>query len=777
MCNLQNIETWRQNFGRLPIQLLPAVQNDNSFIMLNGGSGDFCVKLQPEETDPQKVKNLSWSSNTKNFVLVEDEFISIYNWKKHEVERTKRSQVVSHFGKFYNYIINNSYKSEDDIVPFVIDLFKRFRNFTQEKYGAESALNLLFILLASIEDDLNDFDFEKWGLNEIEIPQQMQEYSEWLKKGIKNLSPELDVILRHSAGALFQEAQKEIIMFDPQMDIWGIHSGKIKSKKLLYSSIHYTPDYFARSIVENSLKHIDLQKSELKIFDPACGSGEFLKEILKQLFEKEYSGRINLIGWDNSKTAIDTTKYLLTYEKRTLWKERLQFNLRLVDDSLKENWDNDFDLILMNPPFMSWEQMDKESREVAKENLGKEIKGKPNQASAFFYKAIKSVNKNGVLGTVIPTSILTLDSYKSVRKEIEEMCDIRLIGKFGNYIFKEALTDISAIIATKNTENNLPLLIWTKNEKGIASEALMELRRMQANRELTVNEAKYTIFTPDFFPVTKESWKPISLKEYNLLKKIKIHIAKGRLQPVINLFDVKQGVRTGQNKVFIISKSDFNKLPEDEKKYFRPVADNDSIKNYQIVEQKYLWYPYDKDGITIKTEESLSEKAPYFYREYLFPNRDKLISLAHKNEKNWWHLSRHRTWLNKEEKRIISGEFGSSKSFALDLTGEFVVVRGNAWIPKKDFKEDDYYFYLAVFSSGVFYNLLSIYSKELAGGKSYDLGKMYTKQIPIPNIFNKEKENTFAFDKLSMLGKELVDNERNVQAIIDELLTEYFYFL
>lgn len=773
MDNLQNIETWKKGFGLLPIRLLPSKRDDNSFIMLNGGSGDFCIKPSSVEENPHELKNLAWSSNTKNFVVVEDEFVSIYNWKKNEIERTNINQVSSHFGKFYSYIVKNSYHSEDDIVPFVIDLFKRFRNFTQEKYESQLALNLLFVLLSSLEDDLENFDFEKWGLNEINIPSEIEEYSSWLKRGIKNLSPKLDVILRHSAGALFQEAQKEIVMFDPQVDLWGLHSGRIKSKQLLYSSIHYTPDYFARAIVENALHQIDLQKEELKIFDPACGSGEFLKEVLKQLNEKGYKGRINLIGWDISNTAIDTTKYLLTYEKRTLWGDELHFELRLVEDSLKERWDNNYDLILMNPPFLSWEQMAKDSREIVKENLGANGKGKPNQASAFFYKATNSINDNGALGAVIPSSILTLDSYKDLRNEIEDACDLKLIGKFGNYVFEEALTDVSVMIATKLNNENVPLLIWTKNEKGIASEALMELRKMQANRELKVDANQYSIYTPDFFPVAKESWKPISLKENNLLKKLKVTIAQDRLKPVINLFDVKQGVRTGQNKVFIINKNEYGNLPENEKKFFRPIADNNSIKNHQIIIQNYLWYPYDEEGIVIKNEDYLTENASYFYEKHLLPNRNVLIKLAEKNENNWWHLTRPRAWLRKKEKRIISGEFGTSKSFALDSTGEFVVERGNAWIPKNDFEEDDYYFYLAVFSSSFFDKLLSIYSKELLSG--WDLGKMYTKQIPIPNLLNKEVKNSFAAEKLIILGQELAHNERNVQAAIDELLTQNFY--
>jgi len=41
-----------------------------------------------------------------------------------------------------------------------------------------------------------------------------------------------------------------------------------------------------------------LTKRILKIFDPACGSSEFLIEALKQLKENKYNGEIKVIGWD-----------------------------------------------------------------------------------------------------------------------------------------------------------------------------------------------------------------------------------------------------------------------------------------------------------------------------------------------------------------------------------------------------------------------------------------------------------------------------------------------
>src|SRR5208283_1063513 len=243
---------------------------------------------------------------------------------------------------------------------------------------------------------------------------------------------------RHSSGILFQEAQKEVLFFDQQVGLWGEYSNTITSENRRYSSIHYTPPYISRTIVENAIRNLNLDKPCLKIFDPACGSAEFLVEALKQLKEKGYKGEIQIIGWYSSPTAINTSNFLLTYEKRTVWSERLTFEIRNVKDSSQEVWNNNYDLIIMNPPFVSWEQMTDDSRNAVRAVLDSSFIGKPNQASAFFYKSIQSLNDNGIIGCVIPSSLLMLDSYQKLRQETYDLISIDLIGKIGNFVFEDA---------------------------------------------------------------------------------------------------------------------------------------------------------------------------------------------------------------------------------------------------------------------------------------------------------------------------------------------------
>lgn len=772
MKNLSDILIWKQNLGLLPIHLNPE-SNNSDYVMLNGGYGDFCLQTINGESDAEDYYSKSWSSNTKNFLVLENENLSIYNWLNDKPEIVPQKLITDNFNKFYEYLLSKSYKSSKDVVPHIIDIFRQFRNLTIEKTNPVEALNLLFVLLTSLEDDISNFDTNKWNLNQVNIPPGFDYYIEQIRKGTSNIKPEFDLIIRHSAGALFQEAQKEVLFFNPQMELFGGVSNELRTKNNLYSSIHYTPPYLSRTIVENSLRHLNLGLDKLKIFDPACGSSEFLIEALKQLKELDYKGNIEIVGWDSSETAINTSNFLLQYEKRTIWKERLVFNIRLVEDSLTEEWENNYNLILMNPPFVSWELLNNRvTKEAVRETLGSAFIGKPNQASAFFYKSIRHLAENGTIGCVIPSSLLTLDSYKKLREEANELMSIKLLGKLGNFVFEDALTDVSLIIGQKPKINSTPVMLWTKNEKGIAQNALRDLRRMNYSNELTIDKSDYSIYQPVTFPILKENWKPISLDNNNLYKSIERFVLENKLARTEDVFSVKQGIRTGNNNLFIISKSEFENLSEDEKKYFRPSIDNENIKNGKLNISKYVWYPYDNDGIIIQSEESFSNNAPIFYSK-IIDQKLVLSNRARKDVSNWWHLSEHRAWLRKMTPRLISSEFGKSDSFAFDKEGVFVVERGNAWVPKKEFNQNDYYFYLALFSSSFFNKLLSIYSKQLLSG--WDLGKKHTKDIPIPNIHLEEVRSSFAYNKLVEIGIELSEGNNYVKSMSDEILIKYFY--
>jgi type I restriction-modification system DNA methylase subunit len=742
--------------------------------MLNGGNKDFCLQTSVFENDKVSFFSDSWSTNTKNFVILDTDYAHVYNWYNGTTEKYLLQRIEENADKFYTYLSSKSYKTPSDAVPFIIDKFRRLRNSTREK-NPEKALNLLFKLLISIDEDYSKIDLSKWDIVDMQVPPGFDLYVEEIRQGISSIPPKRDLILRHVAGALFQEAHKEVIYFDYQTDLWGGFSNKLITKNDSYSSVHYTPNYLARTIVENCLKQLDWQnKRILKIFDPACGSSEFLVETLKQLQSLNYRGQVKIIGWDTSASAVCTSKFLLKYEQQTQWDStNLEFEIKQVSDSLIEQWETDYDMVVMNPPFLSWELLkDKDKKDAILNTLGSSYERKrPNIAGAFFYKAVKSLNKDGVIGCILPYSILTSDIYVKIRQEIKEILSLCLIAKLGNYVFESALTDVSFLIGKKSLSIVPPKLIWTKNEKGTAQEVLLDLRKMELNNQPAVEKNSYNIYSTSQFPLNTDKWKIISLRSNIFKQNIERFVMDGQLSPIGEIFTINQGALSGVKNIFKISNDTYITLPKKEQKIFRPVITGKSIKNGQLKTSEFIWFPYDKNGIILKKETELESIS--FAIQTLIPN--KKILAQRTGIKEWWGLTRPRNWQFEKEMRLYSTRFGNSDSFAIDIKGNCIIEEGNAFIPNKKIdSDDDYYFYLSVFSSSIFDFLLSIYSKQLAGGNWYDLGARYTKNIPIPNVHLSEIRESDAYCRLVELGKELGNGNLYVKPVIGDVLKNYY---
>lgn len=770
MYELSNIESWKSYFGLLPIKLDPQDQA-SKYIMLNGGIGDFCLKTSERGDDSvQNIFQESWSTNTKNFLIIDRDYVEVTNWYENKTEQIPKNRIATNLDQFYKYLTTKSYKTQNDVVPFVLDIFRQLRNITYEKQESSEAINLLFYLLISLEEDYRNVDLEKWNITESKLPNGFDYYIQLLNRGVRGIKPRLDLILRHTAGILFQEAHREVTFFDPQRELFGGVSSRLKTKIDAYSSIHYTPQFIARSIVENALKEFDFDRDEISILDPSCGSSEFLVEVLKQLRNGGFNGKIIVKGFDSSDSAIRTSKFLLAYEGRKQWNNSIDLDIRKVKDSLIEDWGEN-DIILMNPPFSSWELLkEKESRDnvlsILKDVVKKE---RPNQATAFFYKASQSLKRNGIIGCILPTAFLYSEIYSDLRNELYEELSFKILAKLGNYVFEDALTDVSFLVAVKSKSMISPKLIWTKNEKGIVQETLREFRKMNANNEHSIKNKAYSIYTPQYFPILENSWKIISLDESKFIKELEIFKSDGRLSAISEIFDIQTGALMGVKNIFKISIEEYYSYNENERRFFRPVLTNFSIRSGKITIKEYVWFPYNKEGIIFKDENDLNHLS--FYNNRLLPNKESLE--RRKGIIYWWGLTRPRTWQYSKEPRLFSNRFGNSNSFAFDKNGSCIIQEGNAYLPKEDFTYSDYYFYLAIFSSDLFDLLLSIYSKPIMSG--YDLGKIQIKSIPIPKIQKDLQGEGSPYIQLSELGKELEKGNSFVKPVINDILKTFYY--
>lgn len=775
-----HLNTWKSNVGLLPQKLFSTEKfNDEYYILLNGRLGNFCLDLSNLSVEETVYHSYAWSANTKNYAVVKDDQVVIHNWAQKDKEKIPLNLVQDNQLKFYKYLSTRNLFTEHDLLPTVLRTFNSIRILTQENTDPIAALSLILTLLVRSEDPAKKINQNEWIIPDATTPPGFDKYIENFSSGNRRISPNIEIILKHSASAIFQDIHYVIENYSAQSDLFrtGHFPSKLQRRNKL--AVITKPASLVRALVEISLNNCVDFDSNISVLDPFCGSGEFLVEVLKQLRERGFSGSIKIQGYSESDINVVTAKFLLHIEKRDYWKERLDFRIEKNDNALTLNWGKQ-DLILTSPPNISWDSLDQEQKDISKQILGRINQSKPNEASVYLFKAIESLSDRGVVGCIIPSSLTYTDSYSEFRREINESINLYLIGNLGSKVFPFSLSDVSILVGGKVAKNQDIVKIWNDNSSGNSDEILREFRIFTEKNKTIVDLKNFNIYRE--IVVDKPVWKCSSLADSSLARTLHGRIDQQMLVCLSKIFDVKLGIRTGANDIFKIPANEYSLLPKSEQKYFRPVVETISIKNCRIDPVNYLWYPYSSKGDPLfKDETELRKKVPSYFDQLC--SEIKRLKRRSKTVKNWWDLSDKAPRLLNPGTILVSGEYGNNSSFALLRENAFVIERGYGWSikdPKQG--EDLYYFYLTIFSSNFFNRLLSIYARRIYGEDIFDLGRSYVANIPIPNpqyfyYSIREEFNEDIIRKYSMIGRKLSDSELVMDQNIDDQIQSELYGL
>ncbi len=748
---INSLEYWKLELGLLPVPLFSLQNQNDKVILLNGRVGNFCLDLSTESND-EDPRNLAWSSDVGHYVKLSNNTVEVYRWdsKPSSLERYTKKSVEDNLGKFYTYLQKDQPSRDLSIISFAIKTFRTLRSVLGSDFDGQQSLKAFLYLLACVADDVNrnELNLEKWGLaSDIQSSIASVNDSDWeslidsLKAGTSfyGLRPNISLLLRHASGTLFQEAHYEAYTFNQSqllLPLPGLLPDPVTVKKeTSFVGIHYTPPSIARTLVEEALNAVGELPPTLNVFDPACGSGVFLKEILRQLSLKNYQGRVRLEGWDVSPAAIDMARFILLYEKDKI-SNQFSIDVEICHrDSLDRThqWSNNVDIILMNPPFLSWNNMNKKQRELVKESLGDLMQKTPDLSSVFLWKGVQSISSKGVIACILPASILDAQSHLKIRESILSQIDLYLVGKLGNHLlFSNAEIDTAILVAQSPKNNKSALSLWADHKLESSSAVLRALRRYNyygRDPFNIVDKSGFSIYENPSLSENVISWSPRSYKAFSLLRELE-HFSK-----VKDVFEIKQGVLTGYNSTFLLAEDAFNDLPKREKKFFRPAIVTESINKGRLSNVSYVFYPYGDELPEINSEDDLERFLGSYYKIYLEPNKPKLLNRTGKSEENWWTLNRHRTWQVEKAPKIVSTYFGKAGSFGWDSSGDYIAVQGYAWFLKKSsiFPENLGLAYLAILSCPFINNLLASVSNHVGRGQ-WNLSIRYIENMPIPDL-------------------------------------------
>ena len=646
--SLVNINTWRLNLGLLPVPLFNQQKNSSeAFIMLNGSHGNFC--LSPNiETLNEATRNYSWSSDVGYYVGIANDNVQVQRWDRGSIaiETYSEHSVRQNLDKFHSFLEANSPRREHSVVTHSIKVYRMLRASLGRDFDGHGSLQAFLYLLASISENQQrgSINLATWGLS---IDAQQIAFavsdSDWeqlillLTDGQKkqNLNLEVDLMLRHATGRLFQEAHYEAL-FSNQLSfaLPGFAPTPIQvSSQVRKSSVHYTPLALVRTIVEETLSDRLLERGILSILDPACGSGEFLREAIRQLGLKNYSGKLKIVGWDVSPVACDIARFAIQQEARNA-PFHVEIDIRYLD-ALDEqnNWPSNVNVILMNPPFISISDLGKKQEQDLKRVLGETAKFRSDYSFAFLKKAVQTLSDGGVLGSIVPISFLDGDSASRLRGEIAENTHIQLIAKLGNQsLFSRATVDAAIYVTIKDSINRQeypsPIVFWSDYRSESSSAGARALRKLRYDKNswtLPVINDGFSIYENTNLGKDNSHWTPRPYDAWKLLNSL------AHMETVGDIFDIRQGARTGNNSVFIIDRAYWQSLPQKEQVFFRPAVVNASVTHCVLQDVKYIFFPHGKNKFDVKAE--LNDKITKFFHERLLPNRTKLSQRARSNQR------------------------------------------------------------------------------------------------------------------------------------------------
>jgi adenine-specific DNA-methyltransferase len=740
---IKDVRTWSSVLGLLPVPILPGDETGR-FVLLNGTTGNFCLDLSATEIREGK-RDAAWSSNVGHYVSLIRERVEVlrYDASTATAEVYSLESVLGRLTEFHRYLEKTQPRSEMSVVAHAIRVFRQLRSAITVDDGRNSLLAFLALLACGTDNaELGSLDLALWGL-----PEESQSFANEVKsedwnsllrdllegRRLDSLVLLPNLLLRHASGQLFQEAHYEAA-FVNQLRLPGFFPTPAKISKLSRGiGIHFTPPALARTLVEQALRIADLNPTEIRIFDPACGSAEFLREALRQIRMSGYTGTVELIGWDISEPACDMARFLLAWERRSD-RYPVKVNIQLTDSLSKPEWPI-ADVLLMNPPFVSYEELDAEQRTAVTRVLGSLARGRFDMSTSFVWKAFTSQPKGTVIATVIPASFLQADSAVGVRAELSGVMGIHMVARLGSQmLFSNAMVDAATLIGRVGDQTDQDVLaFWADHRMSSTSAGLRELRRatQHETRTAIVGDG-FSIYRIPHLTSHYESWAPSSYRAWSFMARLQ------HLPTVKDLFHVRTGSRPGYLPAFLLDKADWAALPPTEKVFFRPAVVNESIVFGRLYDSKYVFYPYGRH--TINDERELQGKVPTYYQDVLLKYKAQLQKRTSKRDPHrWWEMSESRKWQHEPEAKLVSVYFGDRGSFAYDDSGQFVVVQGFAWLPKSVLKAKDAFHqrlafaYLAVLNSMVMSELLSATSNTVQGGQ-WDLSARYVERIPMPNI-------------------------------------------
>jgi len=611
-------------------------------------------------------------------------------------------------------------------------------------------------------------------------------------------------------GHIFEQSLTDLEEIQASIEQKDFDKKRGKRKK---DGVFYTPEYITRYIVQNTLGKLcqDKQKElgieeitppknakkptkkeqkqkqnleqyrkwllELKILDPACGSGAFLNQALEYLIAEHTSllekfvtmGDItatyeieknilenNLYGVDINEDATEIAKLSLWLRTAHRGRELTKLADKIVcaNSLLEMPFDEgSFDVVIGNPPYVRVQGLKSNYEDEAKlyEQRYESATGSYDIYALFLEQSYKMIKPQGKVSYILPHKFLIADFGKGLRSFLSKNKAVEELLHFGSeMVFEDASTYTCIITLSHN------------------------------NKELKFKHTKPSqIF--DSIEYDAASYEKLNENKWNLsnhgISKVLEKINKQPLRVQDVFAKIFQGIATSGDDVYLLVKSDkglyskaLDKVVEVEEGLLKPMLKGEDISRYKRLENRYcVLFPYviESGKAMPMSEEYIKEHFPSGYA-YLKENETFLRGREKgRMDKEGWFLYIYPKSLTEyEQEKIITPYMGIKSQMSFDDGKFYHNTKGFGFVKKENIQED-YKYFLALLNSSLMWFFIKNTSTEFRGGY-FTFTTSQVNPFPLPKLKKPEQQEPFVQKANLMLelNKQLQETKKE---FLDEL--------
>jgi len=497
---------------------------------------------------------------------------------------------------------------------------------------------------------------------------------------------------------------------------------------------YFTPEYMADFMV--SLSSVS---SKAKVLEPACGEGVFLRLL-------------------NDRGYKDTIGYEIDASIKLATKSKVLFE-SFVKADIKEK----YDLVIGNPPYIRWKNLDKDLKIELESNAlwKKHFNSLCDYLYIFILKSVEVLKDGGELIFITPEYWFNTGHSEALRDYLVQH------GYFTDIIhFNE--TPIFSKVAS-----SIVVFKYIKSEKSIRVDKKIRVIKFNSARKLDIERLtdilknlgndEFQSFERSQFKVS-ERWvlapdqlqNKLAIFERKCLAPLSKTLFNGQEDHVTlgDIADIGNGMVSGLDKAFQLPKDIV--LTEREKKASIRVLKAKNMSPYFHGEiSTYIFLNGD-----VKTEDDLKEKYPNFYR--WLSQYKEILDKRYKYDRDikyWqWVFLRSFNLFSKPIERIFipCKERISHKDyfrFSYVNEGVFPTQDVTAIFPKENVRESIYYL-LALLNSNYVFEWLRY--KGVVKGNIVEFSEKPLSSIPIRLINWSDKAEVETHNEISNMCKEYI---------------------